>query len=67
MKSVSYRRVLKIVSIIFVVTLFAIFFNKISDYYFKRPTVVILVVVGIIILIYLFVFFKEIFLRSRSK
>jgi hypothetical protein len=67
MRSISYRRILKIVSIILVITVFAIFFDKISDYYFKRPTIVILAVVGIIILIYLIVFFKEIFLRHKTK
>jgi hypothetical protein len=67
MKGISYRRVLKVVAIILVITIFATYFDKISDYYFKRPTIVILLFVAAIILIYIAVFFKEIFLRRKSK
>jgi hypothetical protein len=67
MKIIVYRRVLKIAVIILGIVLFATFFNKISDYYFKRPTIVILLFVAVIILIYAGVFFKEIFLNRKSE
>jgi hypothetical protein len=67
MKSISYRRALKIVAIILVIFVLATFFIKISDFYFKRPTIVILLFIAAIILLYLIVFFKEIFLNRKSK
>jgi hypothetical protein len=49
-----------------VIVLLLIGFRIISRYYFSSPTYAILAVVGLIILTYLIVFFKEIFLRKRK-
>ena len=49
-----------------VVILLLIGYGIISRYYFSSPTYAILAVVGLIVLTYLVVFFKEIFLRKRK-
>jgi len=38
-----------------------------NEYYSQFPTVMIFGIVGIIILVYLIVFFKEIFFRRKGK
>ncbi|MEJ0082547.1 MAG: hypothetical protein WDM78_16690 [Puia sp.] len=49
-----------------VIVLLLIGYRIISKYYFNSPTYAILGVVGLIVLTYLVVFFKEIFLRKRK-
>jgi hypothetical protein len=66
-KNTSYRKLLKVVAIILAIILFVGFFNKFSEYYFRRPTIAILLFIGGIVLLYLIVFFKEIFLRGKSN
>jgi membrane protein YdbS with pleckstrin-like domain len=48
-----------------VIVLLLIGFRIISLYYFSSPTYAILAIVGLIVLTYLVVFFKEIFRRKR--
>jgi hypothetical protein len=67
MQGKKFRRVLKVVAVVLVFVLSATVFNKVGDYYLKRPTIVIILFISAIILIYIIVFFKEIFLRRRSK
>ncbi len=66
MKAITYRKVLKTVIVILAIILFATCFNVISDYYFKRPTITILIFIAAIVLLYCIVFFKEIFLTRKS-
>jgi len=49
-----------------VIILLLIGYRIISRYYFNSPTYAILAIVGLIVLTYLVVFFKEIFLRRRK-
>ena len=49
-----------------VIVLLLIGYRIISRYYFNSPTYAILAIVGLIVLTYLVVFFKEIFLRRRK-
>ena len=49
-----------------VVVLLLIGYEIISKYYFDSPTYAILAIVGLIVLTYLVVFFKEIFLRKKK-
>jgi flagellar basal body-associated protein FliL len=49
-----------------VVVLLLIGYRIISRYYFSSPTYAIFAVVGLIVLTYLVVFFKEIFLRKKK-
>jgi|GEM_PF-4990167 len=49
-----------------VIVLLLIGYRIISKYYFNSPTYAILAIVGMIILTYLIVFFKEIFLRKKK-
>jgi hypothetical protein len=49
-----------------IIVLLLIGYRIISRYYLRSPTYAILAVVGLIILTYLVVFFKEIFLRKKK-
>ncbi|HET7000186.1 MAG TPA: hypothetical protein VFI33_02710 [Puia sp.] len=49
-----------------VIVLLLIGYRIISKYYFNSPTYTILAIVGMIVLTYLVVFFKEIFLRKKK-
>jgi hypothetical protein len=49
-----------------VILLLLIGYKIISKYYFNSPTYTILAIVGMIVITYLAVFFKEIFLRKRK-
>jgi len=49
-----------------VIILLLVGYRIISLYYFSTPTYAILAVIGLIVLTYLVVFFKEIFLRKRK-
>ena len=49
-----------------VIVLLLIGYRIVSKYYFNSPTYAILAIVGMIVLTYLVVFFKEIFLRKKK-
>ena len=66
MKGNILNGIWKVVVVVLLIAFLKPIFNWVSDYYFKRPTIVILAFVGIIILIYIIVFFKEIFLKHKS-
>ena len=57
----------KVVLVVLLITFFKPIFNFVGDFYLKRPTFAILAFVALIVLIYVIVFFKEIFFRHKSK
>jgi membrane protease YdiL (CAAX protease family) len=62
-----FKGIALVVGILLIVIWFKPLFGRISEYYLQKPTVAILAVIGIIAVIYLVVFFKEIFFRGKSK
>jgi CBS domain containing-hemolysin-like protein len=63
-------RILKRIGIVAGIILIAVLarpiFNVIANYYLKSPSIVITIFVGIIVMVYLIVFFKEIFLKRKE-
>ena len=67
MKGNKFKGMWKVVVVVILIALAKPIFNVIGKYYLKSPTIVIIAFIGIIALIYLIVFFKEIFLTRKSK
>jgi hypothetical protein len=63
-------KILKRIGIVAGIVLIAVLarpaFNGIANYYLRSPSIVITIFVGMIVVVYLIVFFKEIFLKRKE-
>jgi hypothetical protein len=66
MKGKLFKRLATIVGIFLLLVLAKPMLSRFSEYYFKSPTIFILILVGIVVLVYVIVFFKEIFFKRKS-
>jgi hypothetical protein len=67
MQGSLFKKIATVIVFVLLIVFSRPIFRLLSKYYLKSPTILILALVGIIVLIYVIVFFKEIFLRRRGR
>ena len=66
MKGKLFKRISIVAGVVLLLILFKPMLGRVSEYYFKSPTIFIMAIIGIVVLVYIIVFFKEIFFKRKS-